>query len=250
MSVLAIAQDELLKITEYICLSAVFTEGILTFPSEAFGEQVIAVQIRLVVAICMHACHLCENTVACDGAVRRYGYAGIVFYKTANEVELALDNVGVCIKLVLQYRLHACERCISGTLTKTVDGSVYPLAAAEHGGKHVGDGEVIVVMGVEVEMYLRIKFHHLSHEEEKFKRIEYAESVGKHKPFYLAVAECINHLENVIGRILYSVTPILKIYVDVYPHLMSEGDISAYISEMLFRSLLQLVDAMVFRSLA
>ena len=207
-------EAEFFEILENVGLAGVLAEGVLALASETFGKEVVAVEIVLVVAVGMYAGHLREDALADDGLVWGNGYAGIALYDTADFVQLVLADIRRCTEMVLEYGLHARERCIAGTFAQAVDGGVDASASAEDGGEDVGDGEVVVVVGMEIEPQAGETSDHLAHVIHHFEGVEHSQCVGKHETLDSAVLERLDKVEDVVGRILHSVAPILKVEVD------------------------------------
>ena len=65
---------------------------------------------------------------------------------------------------------------------------MYATYASPYGRQHIGYGQVIVVMGMEIEMQVGITGHHLAHELRGLGRREDAQGVGQHETAYLPPA--------------------------------------------------------------
>ena len=87
------------------------------------------------------------------------------------------------MKLILQDNLHAGERGIAATLTEAIHRDVKSLASAEHGGKRIAHGQVVVIMGMEIEMHTGIAFLHLAHILNDLQGIQDTERIGEHEAF-------------------------------------------------------------------
>lgn len=94
-------------------LAGIFSERVFALASEAFWDELVAVEIVLVVAVGMHACHLGEYVLAYNGHVGCHGYATIALYQSADGIEVAFVDRGACVELIFQNGLHTGlgERC-------------------------------------------------------------------------------------------------------------------------------------------
>ena len=110
----------------------------------------------------MYARHLCEHILAHDRLVGCHADAAEALHHAREVVELALHDVGLGVELVFQDSLYRGQRSIATTLSQAVDGDVQSLGTAEHGSQRVRDRQVVVVMGMEVEVHFWIAFDHLA----------------------------------------------------------------------------------------
>ena len=125
------------------------------------------------------------------------------------------------------------------------------LATAKYGGKHVAHGKVIVIVGMEVKMGMRIAFHHLAHELDDLQRVQYAQRVRQHDSGgYWSAPRRPSDANTYSGECFHAVAPVFQI--DIHYHILLVGVIhyGQNILDMLFGSLLQLVGAMLQRAFA
>ena len=78
------------EVFENVGPSAVLAQGIFAVPSEALGQQGVAVEVRLVVAIGVNACHLCEDAFSDNRFVGGHCHATVAFHESAHLEEHVL----------------------------------------------------------------------------------------------------------------------------------------------------------------
>ena len=152
--------------------------------------------------------------------------------------------------MVFQDGLHTGQRGISGAFAQPVDGGMQATATAQDGGQHIGDGQVVIVVGMKIEMSIGIALLHFAHKLNNLQRIENAQRIGQHEAADAGAAECIHQLEHILGRILHAVAPVFQIDIDL--HVKPFGIIyhGLDVGNVLLRRLLQLVGAVLQRALA
>ena len=123
-------------------------------------------------------------------------------------------DTGLGIKLVLENHLNARQRGIAASLPQPIHRDMQSLGTTEHGGKRVAHGEVVVIVGMEVEMQIGITLHHLAEILYHLQRVHDTQRIGQHKAFHIGGAQCIHHLIDIFGRVLHAVAPILEIEID------------------------------------
>ena len=110
----------------------------------------------------MDASHLREHILAHDRLIGSHTDAAIALHHPTDVVELTLVNVGLGVELVFQDGLHRSHRRIAAALAQSVHGDVQALGSAQHGSQRVAHCQVIVVVGMIVEVDLWITLHHLA----------------------------------------------------------------------------------------
>ena len=140
----------------------------------------------------MHARHLRKHVFAHNRLVGRDNDARIGLYHTAHVIKAALVDIGDSAEMVFQDGLHTGKRGIPGTLAQTVNGGVQTLAATQHSCQHVAHREVVIIMRMEVEMRVRIAFHHFPHELNDLQRVQHAQCVGQHIPLYVGLNQYVH----------------------------------------------------------
>ena len=198
----------------------------------------------------MHACHLCEDVLSGDRLIGWYGYSAVALHQSGDLIEAAFVYGGVCLELVLQYRLNTGQRRISGTLTQSIHTGMYSPGTTQHGGQHIADGQVIVIVRMEVKMEMGEMLYHLPHVADKVKWIQYAKGVGQHEPLYAVSLQGLYQCKHILGAVLHAVAPVLQIYVDRETLLRSIFHGADDILSVLLHGLLQLSFAMLPGTLA
>ena len=198
----------------------------------------------------MDACHLGKYILANNRFIGGNDDARVGLHHTAYVVQAAFVNVGNGIEVVFQDSLHTGKRSIAGAFAQAVNGSMQSLATAKYGGKHIAHGKVIVIVGMEVKMGMRIAFHHLAHKLNDLQRVQYAQRVRQHIAADIGLLQGVHQTEHIFRRIFHAVAPVFQI--DIHYHILLVGVIhyGQNILDMLFGSLLQLVGAMLQRAFA
>ena len=193
----------------------------------------------------MHARHLRKHVFAHNRLVGRDNDARIRLYHTAHIIETTLVDIGDSAEMVFQDGLHAGKRGIPGTFAQTVNGGVQALAATQHGGQHVAHREVVIIVRMEVEMRVRIAFHHFPHEFNDLQRVQHTQCIGQHIPLYIGLNQCVHQLKDVFGRVFHAVAPVFQ--VDVHFHVLHIRVVHhcQNILDMLFGRFLQLAGAVL-----
>ena len=174
-------QSELLEVLGDVCLTAILTKGILTTAPESLWHQSIAIQVIFLIAIGMHASHLRKHIVANDRLIRGYRNTAIALDHTRDIIQLILADVGAGIELIFQNHLHTRQRCITTTLTKTIDRDMQTFGTTQHSCQRVGYCQIVIVMGMEVEMRIRIALQHLAEILDTLQRVHDTQSIGQHE---------------------------------------------------------------------
>ena len=107
--------------------------------------------------------------------------------------------------MVVQHGQHTGEGGVTGPFAQPVDGAVYALDAGESGGEGVGRGQVVVVVGMEIESQVGIAAPHGPAELERLQRVEDTQRVGQHESLYGFVLQGIHQLIDILWGVLYAV---------------------------------------------
>ena len=243
-------QPQVFQVLADIRLAAVLAQRILPLTTEAFGQEVVAVQVAFIISVGMHARHLRKHILTHNRFVGGNYDARIRLHHTAHIIEAALVDIGDSAEMVFQDGLHAGKRRIPGTLAQTVNGGVQPLATAQHGCQHIAHRKVVIIVRMEVEMRVRIAFHHFPHEFNDLQRVQHPQRIGQHIPLYVGPDQCVHQLKHIFGRIFHAVAPVLQ--VDVHLHVLHVCVVHhcQNIFDMFFGQLLQLAGAMLQRAFA
>ena len=161
----------------------------------------------------MHTSHLGEDIITDNRLVGRNGNTRITLHESADVVELVLMDIGLGIKLVLENHLNTRQGGIATSLPQPIHSDMQTLGTTEHRCKRVAHGKVVVVVGMEVEMQIRIALHHLAEILNHLKRVHNSQSIRQHKAFHFSGAQGIHHLIDVFGRVLHTVAPVLEIEI-------------------------------------
>ena len=188
----------------------------------------------------MNAGHLCEHAFAHNRFVGRHGNAAVALHEARYAEQLALIDPCGDVEVVVQNSLHARQRCVAGSFSESVHSRVNALEAAEHSCRHVGDGQVVVVVSVEVEVERRVTPAHFAEETHGRERVEHAERVGQHEAAHRLLAECIDELVDILGRVFHSVGPVFEVHIHGDAQFLGEADIPADVRDVLFRRFVEL----------
>ena len=218
-----------------IRLARHLSERVFAHPSEPFGQQVVVVQVVLIVPVGMDAGALREYVFADDRFVGRDVDARVGFHYPADVVDALLDDRITHFQVVVQHGDYARQRRIPGPFAQSVDGRMDALHSGFYGCGDVGDRQIVVVVRVEVEMQLRIAFHHVAAKSVAVVRVQHPERVGNHKAPDRLSFQRIDHLVNVVGRKTHPVRPVFQIDVDRDAHFGRLRDGRFDIGEVLLR---------------
>ena len=117
--------------------------------------------------------------------------------------------------MVVEYGLNRRYGSVACSFAESVDGSVHSAASFHDGGEDIGSSQIVVVVGMEVEVKVRIARCHHAHEGGCERRIEYAECVGQHESSDAFVLERVDECHDVVGAVLHSVRPVFEVDVDI-----------------------------------
>ena len=197
----------------------------------------------------MYASHLGKDIITDNGLIGRHGYTTITLYQTGDIIELILIDIGLGMELILENHLHAGQWGITTALAQTVDCNMDTLDATEHSCQRITHRQIVIVMGVEIEMGIRIALHHLAEVLDTLQGIHDAQGIGQHKPADADIAEPIHHIVDIRGRILHTIRPVFQIEIDCQAFPASVLHLMDDILEMLLRCLVKLFLAMAQRAL-
>ena len=85
------------------------------------------------------------------------------------------------MELVFQDSLNRGQRRIATTLPQPIHRDVQTSCATQHSSQRVRHRQVVVVMGMEVEMYIRIALLHLTEVLDDLQGIHHTQRVGQHE---------------------------------------------------------------------
>ena len=237
-------QAQFLEVLGDVGTTGVLSEGILAFASEALGLQLVLIEVALGVAIGMNARHLGEDTLAHDGHVGSDANAAICRHHATDVVEPLLADAGAGVEMVLQDDLHTCQRRVSTSLAQSVDRDVQAFGTTQDGRQRVGDSQVVVVVGVEVEVHIGVAFDHLAHVLDALQGVHDAEGIGEHEAADGGLRERVHELIDIVEGIAHARAPVFEIYVDEHALLVGILHALQDVGDVLLGGLAQLLDAM------
>ena len=174
-------QSEFLQVLQNVRLATVLAQRIFALSAEAFRQEGVAIEVLLGVAIGMNTSHLRKHAFTHDGFVWRHGNTTETLHQLGCCIEFLLVDGSLYAEMVFQHGLHTRNRCVACTFTQTIHTSVDSRTTRHHSTHHVGNRQVVVVVGMIVETQRWEPFLHLSHEARHFHRREDAERVGQHE---------------------------------------------------------------------
>ena len=117
------------------------------------------------------------------------------------------------------------------------------------GSQRIGHGQIIIVVGVEVELQIGITLHHRPTGLVALPRLIDTQRIGQHEAPYGELLQRIDHLIDIVSGVPHAVRPILQIDVDGDSALLRVEHIASNIVDMLLGGLAELVFAVFFGSL-
>ena len=162
----------------------------------------------------MDTSHLGEDIVADDGLIGGDGDTTVTLHKARDVVELVFVDVRLGMELILEDHLYTRQRSITTAFAKSIDGDVQPLGTAEDSCQRVGHRQVVVVVGMEVEVGIGITLDHLTEVFDALQGVHDTERVGQHEATDATVAEGIHELIDIEGRVFHAVRPVFEVEID------------------------------------
>ena len=192
----------------------------------------------------MNTCYLCKNIVTNDRHVFGYAHTRIAFNYFAYIENIVFVDVSFLIQMIMNECYHTCQRCIPSSLTQSVHGNMHTFCASFDGFVNIGNSQVIIVVGMKIEMKLWVTCHHFGYKLFCFIRIENAQCVGQHETTNGLMLQLVHQMIYIFFRILHPIRPIFQINIDSYTHLFCMANHIFYFLEMLLYCLIQLEFAM------
>ena len=218
--------------------------------AETLRYQVVAIKLVLVVTIGMHTSYLGKDVVSYYRSIRSHGNATISFNQSGNIVQTVFLNIGLCLEHVFQNHLNTCQWCIATTLTQTIHGNVKTLGAAQYGSQRVAHSQIVVVMGMEVEVRIRITAHHLAHILHTLQWVQNTQRIRKKEALDRQFYQLIHHHEEIVTTVTHTARPVLQIEIHSESLAQSIVDGLLNMSEMLLRRHLELLGAVLVATLS
>ena len=123
------------------------------------------------------------------------------------------------------------------------------LSTTQHGGQRVRNGQIVVVVCVEIKVGISIPLNHLAEVLHALQRVHNSQRIGQHKSTDAHIAERIHQLINIVRRLIHAVAPILEIQVHDDALRVGVLHLADDIIDMLLGRLLQLIGTMFQRAL-
>ena len=154
------------------------------------------------------------------------------------------------MQLVVQHGQYTAQGSVAGPFAQSVHGDMDAVYAGLDSRIDIGNGQVIVVVGMEIEMHLGIFLAHLPAIVERGFRIEDTQRVGQHHPAYGQGHQGVHHLEDILGRMDHAVAPVFEINIHRQSLRHSIADRFFNVGDMLFGRFLELGSDMLQTALA
>ena len=154
-----------LQVLDDVGLPAGLAQGVVPVAAETLRMQGILVQAPLLVAVCVHPAGLGKDIFSHQRHVGRDAHPRNGLHVTAHVHERTFFQGILLLQVVVQQAQGAGYREVAGPFAQTVHRGVDAPESGFDGLESVGGGQVIVVVGMEIEMDLRVAFHHLGTEE-------------------------------------------------------------------------------------
>ena len=243
-------QSQFIEVLHDIRLTRVLTQRILTMSAETLRYQVVAIKLVLVVTIGMHTSYLGKDVVSYYRSIRSHGNATISFNQSGNIVQAVFLNIGLCLEHVFQNHLNTCQWCIATTFTQTIHGNVKTLGAAQYGSERVAHRQIVVVMGMEVEVRFRITANHLAHILHTLQWVQNTQSIRKKEALDRQFYQLIHHHEEIVTTVTHTARPVLQ--VEIHGESLAQSIVDGLLdmSEMLLRRHLELLGAVLVATLS
>ncbi|OPZ96103.1 MAG: hypothetical protein BWY72_01817 [Bacteroidetes bacterium ADurb.Bin416] len=117
---------------------------------------------------------------------------------------------------------------------------MHPLYAFANSSQDIGHGQVVIVVGVEVERQVGVAFHHLPAERSGVGRMEDTQRVWQHEMLNGLIFQTVHQEEHVLRGMLNAVGPVLQVNIDADTLGRGQRDFFFDILEMLFRGFAEL----------
>ena len=243
-------QAQLVKVLYDIRLAGVLAQCILTMSAETLRHQVVAIKLVLVVAIGMHASHLGEDVIAHHRCIRSHGDAAVSFNQSGNIVQAVFLDIGLCPKHILQNHLYARQWRIAAALAQAIHGDMETLGTAQYGCQRVAHCQIVVVVGMEIEVRVRITANHLTHILHTLQWVQDTQSIRQQETLDRQLYQLVHHHEEIVTAVAHTARPILQ--VEIHGEILAQSIVDGLLdmSEMLLRRHLELLGAVLIATLS
>ena len=206
-------QAQFVKVLYDIRLAGVLAQCILTMSAETLRHQVVAIKLILVVAIGMHASHLGEDVIAHHRCIRSHGDAAVSFYQSGDIVQSVFLDIGLCPEHILQNHLNTRQWCIAAALAQAIHGNMKTLGTTQYGSQRVAHRQIVVVVGMEVEVRVWITANHLSHVLHTLQWVQDTQSIRKQEALDRQLHQLVHHREEIVTAVAHTARPVLQVEI-------------------------------------
>ena len=136
--------------------------------------------------------------------------------------------------MVFDYCDHTAERGIPCPFAQPVDRGMHTMYPSPDSRVDISNRQVIIVMGMKIEMQVGITVEHLLTELVRIARIQDAQCIRQHETTDRQVFQRIDQLEYIIGGVFDSVRPVFQINIYINTFFGSQRYNRTDICNMLF----------------
>ena len=200
-----------------------FTQGILAYTAKTFGQQIVEIKVAFDVSIGVNARCLGKNIVADYRLVGRNAHAGIRFHNAAYSVDPVLPDAGLNFEQIVQHGNNTGNGSITCSFAQTVYRSVHGSYSCPDSLKNIGNGQIVIVVGMEIKFQSGVTFHHLPAVKGCLFRSEDTQGIGQHKMPNGFIAQAVHQVKDIVGRMHHAVGPVFEIEVHLHPLGSTQG---------------------------
>ena len=230
-------------------LSGEFSEGVVAFSSEAFGEESICVEVSFFIAVCVDAAGLSEDIASDDGSVPCVAFSGDGLNHHGSVLEFFFHDASCPIGMIVDGHDELSEGLVSGSFPESVYGDMNASDAGFDSGEAVGGHETVIIVSMEIQEGVG---HDGIDPVEIFCdliRSKDSERIREHDAFDIHGGERLQEFVQISEGMQHSVGPVFQIDIDFQTDFSGIFDFSADIVEMLSRLFFELDAAMIFGTL-
>ena len=123
------------------------------------------------------------------------------------------------------------------------------LGTAQYGCQRVAHCQIVVVVGMEIEVRVRITANHLTHILHTLQWIQDTQSIRKQEALDWQFHQLVHHHEEIVTAIAHTARPVLQI--EIYGEILAQSIVDGLLdmSEMLLRRHLELLGAVLVATL-
>ena len=242
-------QSQFIEVLDDVSLTGILAQCILTMSAETLRHQVVTIKLVLVVAIGMHTSYLSEDIIAHHRGIRSHGDAAVTFNQSGNIVQAVFLDIGLCPKHILQNHLYARQWRIAAALAQAIHGDMESLGTAQHGCQRVAHSQIVVVVGMEIEVRVRITANHLTHILHTLQWVQDTQSIRKQEALDWQFHQLVHHHEEIVTAVAHTTRPVLQ--VEIYGETFAQSIIDGLLdmNEMLLRRHLELLGTVLVTTL-